>query len=111
MSSRRRLPNRRASQTFELETGGLKYTCTVSRYADGSIGELFLSNTKSNSASDCNARDSAVVASIALQHGVPVETVRRALMRDSRGRATGPLGVALDMLNEEPGGPPRDQQA
>jgi hypothetical protein len=40
-------------------------------------------------------------ASIALQHGVPLETIRRALLRDSHGRASSPLGVALDLLAGE----------
>jgi hypothetical protein len=40
-----------------------------------------------------------VVASLALQHGVPLETIRRALMRDARGNANGPLGAALDMID------------
>jgi hypothetical protein len=44
-----------------------------------------------------------VVCSIALQHGVPVETIRRALMGDSRGRASGPLGEALDVIAAEHG--------
>ena len=69
MTARQRLPNRRASETFELEVGGLRYTATVSRFADGSIGELFLSNHKSNSTADTNARDCATVCSIALQFG------------------------------------------
>jgi hypothetical protein len=38
------------------------------------------------------------VASIALQHGVPVDVIRKALMRDSEGRASGPLAAALDKL-------------
>jgi hypothetical protein len=38
------------------------------------------------------------VASIALQFGANVETIRRALCRDSRGRASGPLGAALDRI-------------
>jgi hypothetical protein len=38
MSDRQRLPNRRASETFALECAGLKYTATVSRFADGRIG-------------------------------------------------------------------------
>jgi hypothetical protein len=46
---RQRLPNRRASTTFGLEVAGLKYTATVSRFADGRIGELFLTNHKNNS--------------------------------------------------------------
>jgi hypothetical protein len=66
---RRRLPNRRGSMTFDLEVGGLHYTATVARFADGGIGELFLSNHKNNSAADAAARDAAVAFSIAVQHG------------------------------------------
>src|SRR5262249_40189622 len=40
------LPNRRHAETFELTVGGLHYVCTVGRFADGRIGELFLSNHK-----------------------------------------------------------------
>ena len=89
--TRRRLPNRRASETFELEVGGLKYTATMSRFADGSIAELFLNNHKSNSSADVNARDAAIVFSIAVQCGADPEVIRRALLRDSQGRASGPL--------------------
>jgi hypothetical protein len=100
MQQRQRLPNRRVGQTFELEVGGLKYTATVGRFANGKIAEVFLSNHKSNSAADTNARDSAIVCSIALQFGADVETIRRALSRDSQGRATGPLGAALDRIGD-----------
>jgi hypothetical protein len=96
--SRERLPNRRRSLTFNVEVGGLRYTATASRYADGRIGELFLTNHKSNSAADTNARDSAIVFSFAVQHGADPEAIRRALCRDSQGRASGPLGGALDLL-------------
>jgi hypothetical protein len=46
------------------------------------------------------ASDAAVVASIALQYGVPLEVLRHALMRDAKGNASGPLAVALDQLEE-----------
>src|SRR5262245_26327131 len=98
MTHRRRLPNRRAAETFDLEVGGLRYTATSGRFPDGSMGELFLSNNKSNSAADTDARDAAITFSIAVQHGADPEAIRRALSRDSRGRASGPLGAALDRL-------------
>jgi ribonucleoside-diphosphate reductase alpha chain len=101
MTARARLPNRRTAETFELEVGGLHYTCTVGRFSDGSIGELFLNNHKSNSAADTNARDSAITFSIAIQHGADPEVIRRALCRDSQGRASGPLGCALDLIAGE----------
>jgi len=96
--NRRRLTDRRLAETFELEVGGQRYSCTVGRFPDNSIGELFLNNSKSNSAADTNARDSAIVFSFAVQHGADPEAIRRALSRDSQGRATGPLGTALDHI-------------
>jgi hypothetical protein len=98
--TRERLANRRASETFELTVAGLRYTATVSRFPDGRIGELFLSNHKSNSAADTNARDSAIVFSIALQFGADLESIRKALCRDSHGRPSGPLAAALDRIAE-----------
>lgn len=100
MTERERLPNRRFSSTFELQVGGLRYTCTASRYPDGRIAELFLSNHKTNSSADTAARDAAIAFSFAVQHGADAEAIRRALCRDSQGRASGPLGQALDVLIE-----------
>ena len=98
MATRQRLTNRRASETFNLECAGLSYSCTVSRFPDGEIAEIFLNTHKSGSSADTAARDSAICASLGLQFGVPLETIRKALCRDSHGRASGPLGVALDCL-------------
>jgi hypothetical protein len=102
MSARERLPDRRRCETFEFEvptgTTTLLYTATVGYYADGRVGELFLSNHKANSSADTNARDAAIAFSFAVQHGANIETIRQALCRESDGRASGPLGAALDVL-------------
>jgi ribonucleoside-diphosphate reductase alpha chain len=95
---RQRLANRRASETFALECAGLNYLATVSCFPDGRLGEIFLSNHKAGSAADTAARDAAIACSIALQFGADVETIRKALCRDARGNASGPLGVALDLI-------------
>jgi len=97
---RQRLENRRLAETFDIEVAGLRYTATIGRFPDGSVAEVFLTNHKINSAADVNARDSAVAYSIALQFGADLETIRKALCRDSHGRASGPLGAALDLLME-----------
>jgi hypothetical protein len=96
--TRERLPNRRAATTFEIELSGLRYTATVSRFADGRIGELFLTNHKGNSSADTAARDAAIAFSFAVQHGADPRAICRALCRDARGRAASPLGAALDFL-------------
>jgi hypothetical protein len=98
---RERLSNRRSCETFGFECNGLRYTATISRFTNGDLAEIFIGNTKSGSHSDSAAKDSAVIASIALQFGVPLETIRRALLRDGQGRASSPLGTALDLLAEE----------
>ena len=96
---RQRLPNRRDSQTFNFGWLGMSFTASISRYSDGRLAEIFLTSPKVGTHADIAARDSAVVASLALQHGVSVETLRRALLRNGQGVASGPLGVALDIVD------------
>jgi len=97
-AKRRKLPDRRACITFEFRCNSLAYTATVSHFENGDLAEIFINNSKVGSDSDSAAKDSAVVASIALQHGVPLNTIRKALLRDPRGVASSPLGVALDLI-------------
>jgi hypothetical protein len=101
MTARSRLANRRPAETFEFEVSGLRYTATVGRFPDGSIGELFLNNHRSNSAADTSARDAAIAFSFAVQHGADPEAIRHALSRDSHGHASGVLGAALDHIAGE----------
>jgi hypothetical protein len=98
MTTRRRLENRRTAVTFDIEVAGLRYTVTVGRLPDGTVSEVFLQNHKPGSQSDNNARDAAVAASLALQHGCPLEVLQRALLRDAQGRPSTPLGAALDII-------------
>jgi hypothetical protein len=100
MTDRIRLPNRRVSETFEFECNALRYRATISRFPNGDLAEIFIGNAKAGSHCDSAAKDSAVVASLALQHGVPIEVIRKALLRDSHGRASSPLGAALDRISE-----------
>jgi ribonucleoside-diphosphate reductase alpha chain len=97
--TRERLANRRRSETFGFEWAGLKYTATVGWFDDGRrLGEIFLSNHRANSHADACARDAAILASLALQFGCPLAVLCRALLRDSQGRPSTPIGVALDLL-------------
>lgn len=95
---RLRLPPRRLCESFTFELDGLRFTASVGRFPDGRIGELFLNNHKSGNQSDTNARDAAIILSFALQHGADIEEIRKALCRNSAGRALGPVARALDIL-------------
>ena len=99
-TERRHLPNRRTSLTLNFDCGPHQYTATVSYFpGTDQLAEIFLGNGRAGSDVDAAAKDSAVVASIALQHGASVSVLRRALLRDSRGIASSPLGVALDLID------------
>lgn len=98
MNFRECLPSRRASVTFEFEHSGLAYTCTFSCFGDGRQGEIFLQNYKGGSGADVTARECAIAASLALQHGCSVQTLQCALLRNPDGTAAGALGRAIDLV-------------
>jgi N6-adenosine-specific RNA methylase IME4 len=99
--SREHLPNRRASEHFSFELSGLRFTATASWFDDGRLGEIFVSNHRADSHADACAKDAAILASIALQFGVPLDVLRKALLRDSQGRPGTPIGYALDLLADK----------
>ena len=101
--SRHRLPNRRAHLVIEFEHGGFAYTAGVGCFDDAcqQPAEIFLTTNKHGTVLDTNARDAAIAASLLLQHGCPVETLRRALSRNSDGTASGPLAHVLDLLQQQ----------
>jgi ribonucleoside-diphosphate reductase alpha chain len=101
MAPRRRLPNRRGHQLLDFEHAGIQYTVGIGRFDDGSMAEVFLNTAKHGNAVDVNARDAAVATSLLLQHGCDVDTLRKALTRNSDGSASGPLARALDLLATE----------
>jgi hypothetical protein len=101
MTERRRLPNRRATESFDFVALGMKFTASYSRGEGGSVQGIFLANYKAGSMADINVADISVLWLIAQQHGVGFDVLRKALMRNANGTAIGPLGVALDILARE----------
>ena len=100
---RRLLDNRRAGESFELRHGGqnTSFVITLGCYADGTIGEVFISGSKSGSAFDAVARDGAILLSLALQHGVPIETIRHAMTREADGSASTIVGAVVDEISRK----------
>jgi hypothetical protein len=93
--SRERLPDRRAGELFEFEHAGRKWTACIGRFADGRVAEVFLDTAKGAAVGEL-AADAAIVASLALQSGCPLETLRHALA----DRQAGPLGTAIALIDE-----------
>lgn len=103
MSERRRLPDRRQHEIIDFEHNGFGYTAGIGRFPDGELAEVFLNLTnKGGTPLDSAGRDSAVLCSLALQHGTPAEVLRRAVTRNANGTASGPIGTLLDLLAGQP---------
>ena len=75
-----------------------RWTVTVGRFSDGRIAEIFLDTPKASALREI-AADAAIVASIALQCGAPLASLRHALA----GRSEGPVGAALALIGDEAG--------
>ena len=95
---RDRLPNRRAALSGSFQRDGARFEMTAGFYPDGRPGEVFLNADRANSLLDFLMSDAAILASLALQWGCPLDEIRGALKRDVRGAAASPIGEALDRL-------------
>jgi uncharacterized heparinase superfamily protein len=94
MSDRERLPDRRRAELIDFEHGGRRWTATVGRFADGRVAEIFLDAPKVSPIAEMAAA-AAIVASLALQAGCLLATLRHAL----DGRDVGRLGAALALID------------
>jgi ribonucleoside-diphosphate reductase alpha chain len=74
---RRRLPDQRNSVTHKFDVGGQEGYVTVGLYDDGSPGEVFVTISKEGSTIRGLMDSVAVLTSLALQYGVPVEDLAR----------------------------------
>lgn len=81
--TRRPLPSRRFGITRKITVGQLDALCTVNFYDDGKPGEIFINAGKAGSAADYAMRDALILASIALQYGVPAGYLEKSLSLDA----------------------------
>jgi hypothetical protein len=64
------------------------------------LPKYFLTATHVGSPLEALARDCAIVVSIALQHGAPLETIRDALTKEHDGSPATLLGSAIDAMEQ-----------
>jgi ribonucleoside-diphosphate reductase alpha chain len=70
---RKKLPKRRGGITREATVGGQKIFLRTGEYEDGTLGEIFLDMYKDGAAFRGMLNSFAILASKALQYGVPLE--------------------------------------
>lgn len=105
ITTRERLPNRRRVENVRLRAGAgeheIAYTASLGFYADGRLGEIFISSGKTGSDLLAAAYETSIAASFALQFGCSVEEMASAMPRRADGSPEGPLGTLLDMLGQQ----------
>lgn len=105
--NRVRLPNRRAQVSFPVQHGhGTNGAFVVSIGGDGAspdIREVFVSGPPSEMMNVL--RDGAILISLALQCGCPLDTIAKALTRDDADRPATAIGtVVAGMMTQVEGG-------
>ena len=102
MTTRRALPQRRFCETFKLRRmqANRAYHITVGYYDgdDRAPGEVFIAGAKAGQEIEAILRDAAVLISLCLQHGVPLETVQHALTKDDDGKHSSVIGAIMGAL-------------
>ena len=89
MSDRKRIPLERESVTHRFSIGGFRCYITVGLYPDRRPGEVFLRAAKAGSTISGLMDSIALLISLSLQYGVPVEDICRIL----RHQRFEPLGI------------------
>jgi hypothetical protein len=102
LPKRQRLPNRRQNEVVDITFRGAEYRIAFTRLASGRIAEVFCDPYRVACDVAEDSRDSGLVLSVALQHGVPVDALRATVSRE-RGRPTSLSGHILDLLASESG--------
>ena len=101
LPQRRRLPNKRRGESFEVEFQGQRFHVTAGYFdGDGVLAELFITARKSGSMLADLARDAGILLSISLQSGADVGVIKRALTRGADGSASSLLGAVIDEIEE-----------
>jgi hypothetical protein len=102
--ARRRLPDRRENETFEVEIEGQAYCVCLGFFPDtGQVGEVFLSGGKVGSQIDAVLDDASILISRCLQSGIAPADLAKSMSKVPTSMFTpatepaSPIGAALDM--------------
>lgn len=114
MSPRHRVANRRAVETFAVEVEGQRYKISLGReitvklgplenprVAESCVGpvvEVFVNAQKVNSQADVLASDGAILMSLLIQCGHPIEEIARSMKHHPDMSPASPLGVAAALI-------------
>lgn len=100
---RRPLPSRRNAITIRVAhhmvPASQSFLVTIGHFDDHEPAEIFINTEmRHGTESDTNVADFAVVVSLALQYGCPLDTIATAMKRNANGDPTGLFAHILDQV-------------
>ena len=97
--TRQRLPDRRPSETADLDFNGACYAVTFGYFPDGRPGEVFTGDAKAGSSMEAVLDDACILVSLLLQHGVGPAALAKTMGRLGDGTAPASvIGAIVDLL-------------
>jgi len=97
-NEREPLPLRRIAISWSARFYNREFAITAGLYPSGRIGEVFAMSDKIGSDMQALTRDGAILISLALQHGCPLETMQHAISRNPDNTASSFIGALIDEL-------------
>ena len=105
MTERRRLSQRRALETIAIEHDGQRFKIGLGRErGQTQVLEVFVNAQQVNSQIDVLASDGAILMSLLIQYGHPVEEIAKSMKKNPDGSPSSPLGLAAALINQAQGG-------
>lgn len=98
---RRELPLRRYAINTKFRWEGHALFVSTGYYADGTLGEVFVSAGKLTSNVDTTAKDAAIAISLALQFGCPPRVLADAFLKKADGTPEGIAGAVMALILKE----------
>lgn len=98
--SRIRPPNRRPVENFSIHFANVEYSISVGFNAEGRVVEVFISTRKAGTPVDVSCRDTALMISLCLQYGCPLEVINHSITKTIDGKPEGLAGFVLAELIE-----------
>jgi len=101
MEQRKKLNNRRPSETFEVKNNYAKLYCTIGFNQKNSIKEVFYTGRgKGGSDMDTLLYDIGVLISLALQNNIEIEQLLSSCSKNEDGTFASPIGLGLQKANQ-----------
>ena len=100
-AERRALDARRLAVTFTQRMWNQDWHVSVGFFPNRQVGEVFIAASKTPGTDlDASCRDCAILLSLCLQYGCPLDVISHAITRNADGSPSSIAGAVIDVIKE-----------